>query len=138
MKQKKIYLIGTGGGMMDDIQMMAMSFYAYREVDLKTARELLVSVVDEYLADINGNEEIQPYLHDHPFTAKNVEIRLWFFKPDGSGVSLDTVQHSSAINGELDYFMKTHEKFSSVATCEETYEEALYRLKEPESSGETR
>ena len=61
--QKNLYLIGTGGQMMDDIQMMAMSFNYYQEVNLKTARELTVHAVNEYLSAINNNKEIKPYLH---------------------------------------------------------------------------
>ena len=37
-EEKKLYLVGTGGRMMGDIQAMDMSFYFYKEVDLKTAR----------------------------------------------------------------------------------------------------
>ena len=40
-EQKSLYLVGTGGQMMHDIQMMAMSFYYYQEVNLKAAREFI-------------------------------------------------------------------------------------------------
>ena len=33
-EQKNLYLIGTGGGMMHDIQLMSMSFDYYQEVNL--------------------------------------------------------------------------------------------------------
>ena len=54
-EQKKLYLIGTGGGMMHDIQAMHMSFQFFHEVDLEEARELIVYAVREYLSDINNN-----------------------------------------------------------------------------------
>ena len=133
MKQKNICLVGTGGRMMHDIQVMDMGFYAYREVDLTTARELLVSVVDEYLANINGNEEIQPYLHDHPFTAKNVEIRIWFFNPDGSNLPIDKLFAVESIDGILSYHLSDSKRISCITIHKETYEEACARLKEPES-----
>lgn len=63
--QKNLYLIGTGGQMMDDIKMMAMSFNYYQEVNLKTARELTIYAIDEYLSAINNNnKEVRPYLHE--------------------------------------------------------------------------
>ena len=65
--------------MMDDIQMMAMSFNYYEEVNLKTARELTIYVINEYLSAINSNKELRPYLHEYPFTAKNVEIRIFIY-----------------------------------------------------------
>jgi len=76
-KEKDLQPVGTGGGMMHDIYMMALSFDYEKEVDLSKARELLVYVVDNYLSAINSNEEVRPYLHDYPFTAKNIQIRIW-------------------------------------------------------------
>jgi hypothetical protein len=124
-EQKDLYLIGTGGGMIKDIQMMAMSFAFYRKIDLKTARELLVYSTNEYLSDINENEEIRPYLHEYPFTAKNVEICIWIRNPDGSDLSLEKIDYISAINGALSYYIPGPNKYSRQMICEETYEEAL-------------
>jgi len=127
--QKNLYLIGTGGGMMDDIQMMAMSFNYYQEVDLKKARELLVYVVSQYLLAINGNTEVRPYLHEYPFTAKNVEIRMWIYKPDRSRLTSDKIYYISAINGVLNYYIHGLEQYSRQTLCEETYQEALKMVK---------
>jgi hypothetical protein len=123
-EQKNLYLAGTGGQMMDDIQMMAMSFDYYQEVDLKTARELIVHVINEYLSAINSNKEIKPYLHEYPFTAKNVEIRIWVFEPNGSNPPLDKIYYISATNGSLVYYLDLPETHSRRAICKETYEEA--------------
>ena len=90
-EQKNLYLIGTGGQMMDDIQMMAMSFDYYQEVNLKTARELTIHAINEYLSAINNNKEVKPYLHEYPFTAKNVEIRIWVYNPNRSDLPLEKI-----------------------------------------------
>ncbi len=129
LKEKKnLYLVGTGGRMMNDIQMMAMSFDYYQEVDLKKARELLVYAVNEYLLDINNNEGIRPYLHEFPFTAKNVEIRIWIWKPDRSKPLSEKIYYISAINGVLSYYIRGLEEYSRLAICKETYEEALQAI----------
>ena len=53
-KEKQyLHLVGTGGGMMDDIKMMAMSFYFYHEVDLMKQEINCVYSVEEYLSAIN-------------------------------------------------------------------------------------
>jgi hypothetical protein len=111
--------------MMNDIQMMAMSFNYYQEVDLTVARELIVYAISEYLSDINNNEEIRPYLHEYPFTAKNIEIRIWIYKPDRTDPSLDKIYYISAINGNLAYYLDLPETHSRRAICEEAYEEAV-------------
>ena len=123
--QKNLYLIGTGGQMMDDIQMMAMSFNYYQEVNLKTARELTIYVINEYLSAINSNKEVRPYLHEYPFTAKNVEIRIFVYNPDRSELPLEKIYCIECINGGLEYYARSNPR---QAIYEETYEEALQAI----------
>jgi hypothetical protein len=95
------------------------------EVDLQTARELLVYSTSEYVSDINKNGEVRQYLHNYPFTAKNVEIRIWPYNPDGSDPSPGKIDYISAIDGVLSYYTQGPDKYSRQMICEETYEEAL-------------
>ena len=111
--------------MMHDIQMMAMSFDLYHEIDLKEARKLLVYVINEYLSEINSNVEVRPFLHEYPFTAKNVEIRIWAYNPDRSKLPPEKIYYISAINGNLNYYRRGPKKYTRQAICEETYAEAL-------------
>lgn len=124
-EQKKLQLVGTGGKMMKDIQAMDMSFHFYQEVDLKTGRDLVVSAVDEYLNGINNNKELKPYLHEYPFTAKNVEILIWIYKSDGTSPSSDKIYYISAIDGIITYYVNEPETNSRKVICKETYDEAL-------------
>ena len=117
--QKNLYLIGTGGQMMDDIQMMAMSFNYYQEVNLKTARELTIYAVNEYLSTINNNKEVRPYLHEYPFTAKNIEIRIFVYNPDRSELPLEKIYCIECINGSLEYYARSNPR---QAIYEETNE----------------
>ena len=123
-KQRNLHLAGTGGGMMNDIQMMAMGFDCHQEINLNESRELLLYAVDEYLSDINKSEDVRPYLHNYPFTEKNVEIRVWISKPDGTDPSSGNIYYISAIKGILRYSIPGADKYSSKVICEETYEEA--------------
>jgi len=122
--QKNLILIGTGGKMMDDIQAMDMSFNYYQVVNLEEARKLIGFIISEYLSDINNNQEIRPYLHEYPFTAKNVEIRIFIYNLDRSKVSPEKIYYVSAIDGIIDYYIRGPEKYSRKAIQEETYEEA--------------
>ena len=115
-EQKNLYLVTTGRVTKDDIRMMLMGFHLYQEVDLKEARELLIYAVNEYLLDINNNEEVRPCLHEYPFTAKNVEIRIWIYKPDSIKIS-----YISAIDGILTFDLPETRQ----TICKESYEEAL-------------
>ena len=116
-KEKGVILVGRGGQMMNDIQMMAMSFDLYHEVSLEEARELIVFSVEEYLKNINENKEIRQYLHEDPFTAKNIEIWLWLCNPDGSYLSSDKMSYILSSNGKIEYFSE------SSNSCELLYKE---------------
>ena len=122
--QKGLVLIGTGGQMMHDIQMMAMSFNFYQEVDLSTARKLLIDSVQEYLSDINSNDKIRKYLHNYPFTDKNVEIVIFFHSPDGFKVSPGKINIAAANQGKVTYYIDYPEKHTIKSIYKETYEEA--------------
>jgi len=127
--QKNLYLVGTGGGMMDDIQMMAMSFNYYKEVDLKTGRDLLVYATNEYLSAINNNTEIRPYLHEYPFTAKNIEIRIFIYNSDRSELSIDKIDCITSRHGMLNYYIRSD---ASQAIYEESYEKAVQAISSEE------
>ena len=123
-KEKDLIPIGSGGRMMDDIKKMMLAFHYYKQVDIPTARRLLVYCVDEYLSDINTNEEVRPYLHNYPFTTKNIEIELYFYKEDRRDVPLGQILAAVANEGRVSFYI--HNKEGRLTTIhEETYEEAV-------------
>ena len=122
-KEKGLVLAGTGGGMMDDIQMMAMGFDLYHEVSLKEARELVVYATEKYLENINAKKEIRAHLHNSPFTAKNIEIRIWISNPDRSNLPFNSIKYISGLEGRISYYSKVSGKPKLL--LRETYEEAL-------------
>jgi hypothetical protein len=123
--QKNLYLIGTGGRMMDDIQMMAMSFNYYQEVNLEQARKLLIYVINEYISDINNDQDVRPYLHEYPFTSKNVEIRIFIYGPDRRKLPPEKIGYISSIDGVLEYYTRADDDHP---ICRETYAEALSEI----------
>ena len=125
-QEKGLILVGIGGQMMNDIQMMSMSFHLYHEIDLEKARELVINSVNEYLKAINLSEEIRPYLHEYPFTAKNIEFWLWIYNPDRSELPTDKIYHILSANGEICYY--TRGEILHQTLCEETFEEAESKI----------
>ena len=123
-KQKGLCLAGSGGQMMDDIQMM-MGFNFYKVVDVATARQLLMDSVQEYLSTINTNEEIRTYLHNYPFTPQNVEIVIYFYNPEGSKVPFNKITIAAVNQGKIVYYVDDPEKHTIKPFHEESYEKAL-------------
>ena len=120
--EKQLYLVGTGGRMMHDIQMMQMSFDYYQEVSVTSARELVLYSAKKYLSAVNSNSEIQPFLHDCPFTAKNIEILIFFYDHEGRELPLEKIGCVECAHGELSYYNRLSFR---EAIHEESYEEAL-------------
>jgi hypothetical protein len=92
------------------------------------ARELLVNVVEEYLSEINADERIRPYLHNYPFTDKNLEIEIVFRNPDGSKVASGKINVASADEGKIFYYVDYPEKHTLKILYEETYEQAIQAI----------
>jgi len=126
--EKDLVLAGTGGQMMHDIQMMMMGFNFYNEVDIDTARQLLVYSVQEYLTAINSDEKIRPYLQNYPFTAQNVEIVIYFYNPNGSKVSNGKIKIAEVSREEVIYYVDYPEAHTIKAIHEESYEEAVKEI----------
>ena len=126
LKQEKgLILVGSGGRMMGDIKMMMMSFDYHKVVDMDEARKLLIYCVEEYLNAINSDEKVRPYLHNYPFTDKNIEIEIVFRNPDGSKVAPNEITIATADEGRLAYSIDDPEKHTLKRIHRETYEEAL-------------
>lgn len=125
-KERELILIGTGGGMMHNIRMMAMSFVYKHEIDVDEGRTLLIAALGEYIEAVNTNEEIRPYLANYPFDPKNIEIRIFIHNPDNSNVEEGKISVISAINGILKY--DADEGYGYKRIHRETYEEALEKI----------
>ncbi len=130
-KEKGLIAIGTGGGMMGDIYNMGISFQYFHPVNLEEARKLLVYACQTYLNNINSNKEVRPYLHNYPFSIKNIEIRIWLRQPNGDFLPPNELEYFCSLNGILSYELSTYKQFDiPPILLEETYEEALKILEE--------
>jgi len=124
-KEKGLVLIGKGGKMTNDIQLMRMAFYFYPPMPIKAARSLLLYSIKEYLLAINENKKIQSYLHVYPFTAENVEIVIYFYNRNGAFTLAEELDLAIAKNGRFTYFIKDPKTKNCKEMYVETFEEAL-------------
>ncbi|HSW87007.1 MAG TPA: hypothetical protein VLG49_05870, partial [Rhabdochlamydiaceae bacterium] len=125
--------IGTGSQMMDEVEMLAMDFQFFNTLEIDEARNLVISAVNEYLAEINNNQALRPYLVNYPFEAKNLIIDIWMRNPDRSSPAIGQIQLVSAFKGIIKYRIKTQNAILGKIIHSETYEEAINRLNEKKS-----
>ena len=133
-QERNLHAIGVGSGMMNQIRMLALSFVYYKEIDIETAREILVSASDLFLENINSYEKIHPFLENYPFTTKNIEIAIFLLKPDGSKPSGGNLTVISITNGILSYKTDHPDDGRLTRIYEETYEEASSKIRDARSA----
>jgi len=125
---KKLYAIGTGAQAMDQIKMLALSFTYHNELTIEEGRKLLIYAVSEFVNCINEEEKIRPFLADVPFTPKNVEIRIFLKKPDGSDLEYDKLHVISSVDGVFEYEVWDEASGRLVSVYEETFAEGLDKI----------
>ncbi len=119
---------GVGSGMMDQIRMLAISFYYYNEVDINEARNLVVTACLEYLNAINSNKEIRQYLQNYPFEPKNIRIAIYITKPDGSDPDSGNLSIVTLSDGVLYYSVDRPGTMQLNTIFKETFEEAQEKV----------
>jgi hypothetical protein len=76
-KKTGLVPFGRGAEMMDEVKLLGLYFNSKKKISINEARELLVCAADEFLSEINCNEEIRPYLSKYPFEIENIEIEIY-------------------------------------------------------------
>jgi hypothetical protein len=133
-----LVLSGVGGGMMDQVRMMAMSFDCFGEISMEQGRELVIYCVNEYLSAINANIEIRPYLIHYPFSSKDVQIRIFINSKNGKEVGSGNLSIVTEINGKVSYKIRDPESQRLRIIHEEAYEEAVKILEAGEPVNKVR
>jgi len=75
---RRLMLTSQGGAMMDDVQVISLSFLSFDALDIDQARVLYVDMMEELLHRINSHEKIRSHLHNYPFEESNIELMIGF------------------------------------------------------------
>ncbi len=124
-EKKDLRACGIGSGMMDQIRMLAISFFYYNEVDIEQARDLLMTAGTVFLRHVNANEKIRPYLQNYPFEPKNIQIAIFLMKPDGTEPDAGQLTIISMHKGILAYNIDKPGTKQLITIYKETFDEAL-------------
>lgn len=127
MKKDKLHLFSSGGAMMDDIQQITLGYEAYKNLNVSDARILFIKKIEALLSEINSDLEIRPYLHDYPFTSRNIFFKISFCKDNGEFVDPPYIAYVSLINIKNRVYYSVYDQRTDMlkTVYEESYEEAL-------------
>lgn len=127
MNKENLFLLASGGSMMDDIQEISLDYGSYRILNIEEARMFFISKVEALLKEINESQKARPYLHNFPFTSRNVHLTISFYYPNGDWVDSPHIALVSLLNNKnkVAYVIydKNLQRYETI--YEETYEEAL-------------
>jgi hypothetical protein len=133
MVQTGLQPCGTGGQMMDQVKMLALSFDYKQPLQIDEARELLIKSVDVLVAAVNADDRIRPYLNNYPFEPKNVQIRIFLRGRDCVDIPAGELSVISAIDGTFNYKIDNPKTKLFMTILNETYQEARQKTKKFET-----
>jgi hypothetical protein len=122
---------GTIGQMLNKVQVLGLSFYYYKPIDIAEGRKLLIKAINSLMDEVNQEKKIHPYLSRYPFTPRNIEIEIFIRSPDGGDVTPGALWVVDASEGFLRYDIHHPTKSGFKTIYKETYDEALERIKDP-------
>lgn len=132
-KEEKLYLCECGWSFegKKQIQMFHCGFDYYNEIGIEEARELMISIGNQLLTEINSHEELRSYLGPFPFKPKNLLIHIFLQKPDGSALEPEKLHVISLDRGFVEYEIEALETRRLTTIYTETYEAAAEKLNLP-------
>jgi hypothetical protein len=126
--EKNLHPCGMGGGGVGKIRVQYLAFDYYQQCTIEEARELLVDAGNLFLKAINEDERIRPYLQNYPFLPKNIEMSIFFKKPNGSEMKSGKLSIIDLGDAKLKYKINDPETNHLIVIHTETYEEAAEKL----------
>lgn len=102
----KIDPIGFGNTIDEEIKGLSLSFNCYRKMSLDDYRELIVKCTEDYLNQINSNQEIKPYLNPQLFSANQIDLAIYAFSENQKQLDIGQLSCIHLIKGTIYYSIR--------------------------------
>jgi len=130
-REKGMMLVGTGGGMIKQVNLLSMRLHYYVPLEEAEARQLALFTLDKFLNNVNADEKVRPYLNNYPFRAEHLRVSLSFYHRDGRPVEPGKIDYISIRRGYLHYNTRSKEADRRVTLFKETIAEARKKAESP-------
>ena len=111
---------------MKDVEEIGLSLSTQKKLNLEQTRQLFISLIQNLLNKINSDTRIRPYLHNYPFTSKNLCLSLHFVDKKDDNVLPPYIGTVRLMFGKVFYSLQSlKDEMLFDQIHEETYEEAL-------------
>lgn len=86
-KKHGLRVIGSGGGMMYDVEEIGLHYVSDKRLNIQETRILFTDIVEGLLEKINADKKLRPFLHNYPFTIENLDISISFADASAQWIS---------------------------------------------------
>lgn len=131
VKENKLSVMGSGSGIeVDGTETWGFTFIHRDKVNLSEARRLYVNLIENLIARVNNDPNMQVFLKTKPFSSRNTDIGLVFGQKDNSFICKPYIGYVKLINGIINYSVSETGISRLEDIHEESYEEALRIVRE--------
>ncbi len=125
-KEKELFLVGFGGSSLEGCEHIAVSFDYFYPLNIEKARQLIVFTANRFLENFIVDDNLKKFQSD-PYEMTNIEIMIFCYLPDKSSARPPNLGSIWLSKNKLSYNLR--EEYDLQTIYEETYEEALHKLK---------
>ena len=135
-----VVLMGHGGAFRKKINKINLTFYIQKEQSIDEMRDLMVHLANDFLTQINSNDEIRPYLVEYPFRVERLHFGVLIFDSKKKFIvnpanSIEKLAVGRLLNGRLNYSIRNEEQENLQLIYQETFEEALEKVYSEQPQG---
>ena len=127
-KKYQMITIGEGAANNGKGQFTLLRLYciSYEILSLEGCRKLMLNCIEDFLFEINHNENIRQYLEHYPFTFNDLSLCIIFNDKNNATLYHPNYNSVAFSGGILQYdTYSPEERYKPKTEYEETYEEAL-------------
>lgn len=125
-------LSGVGGSMKDNIINHETLIFTVRKTLTKNEGiEIISKIIKIYINEIYGEKKMEGYLKEHPFTYKNLKIKLFIHDKENDKVYHPDIGFVTLSDGMISYLTVSRSEkgyLKKESSTEEPYEEAAKRV----------
>lgn len=125
-KKHHLHCCGIKRGMNKSVELIGLDFQLNRIMEKNEARGMVVNCVQEFLADINRNEEIRKVLQVYPFDPEHIEVVIYLSTHDYGTIYHPDLAIVAARRGKITYSTNDPDnEFNFKSREVESFEEAV-------------
>lgn len=126
-KKYRLFMTGVGGGGVQGFYRYSPQFQQDSPTTQELARELILTLAEEILNEVNSNEILKQGMISYPFTHENLGLDIYYRKPDGHFVDEDDICVVSICKNRIEYGLHDN-KIAPMKTINEPIKEALLKI----------